>query len=79
MPSQTPSPLNEGPIAPFNPSSTFSQKAPQVIDRLTKDFGLTKEQAAGIVGNLGHESGGFKQLQEINPLGGGKGGYGCAQ
>lgn len=59
--------------------ASFAQKGPMVMGRLMKDFGLTKEQAAGIVGNLGHESGGFKEMQEKNPLGGGKGGYGWAQ
>jgi hypothetical protein len=59
--------------------TTFDQKAPGIIGRLMEDFSLTKEQAAGIVGNLGHESGGFKHMQEINPLGGGRGGFGWAQ
>src|SRR6185295_11230523 len=31
---------------------------------LQRDFGLTANQAAGIVGNLAHESGGFTQYQE---------------
>lgn len=68
--------------APFPASaagSSFPQQAPMVMARLMKDFNLTKQQAAGIVGNLGHESGGFKQLQELNPQGGGKGGFGWAQ
>lgn len=47
---------------------------------LQRDLDLTKEQAAGIVGNLAHESGDFKTLQEINPLvEGSRGGYGYAQ
>jgi len=47
---------------------------------LQKDFGLTSEQAAGFVGNLHHESGGFTQLQELNPLvPGSRGGGGYAQ
>lgn len=58
---------------------TFAEKSPKVIENLMKDFKLTKEQAAGVVGNLGHESAGFKTLQEVNPVGGGKGGYGWAQ
>ncbi|MBA4220163.1 MAG: hypothetical protein C0458_05465 [Methylobacterium sp.] len=60
--------------------TTFNQKAPGVMRRLMQDFGLTKEQAAGIVGNLGHESTGFNELQEKNPLiPGSRGGYGWAQ
>lgn len=47
---------------------------------LMRDFGLTRAQAAGIVGNLDHESGGFRTLQEINPtVRGSRGGYGYAQ
>jgi len=45
---------------------------------LRRDFGLTANQAAGIVGNLGHESGGFKYYQEISPRAG-RGGAGWAQ
>jgi hypothetical protein len=57
---------------------TFDQKAPGIMDRLQKQFGLTKEQAAGIVGNLGHESVGFTTYQEKNPRSG-RGGAGWAQ
>ncbi|MCS3686654.1 hypothetical protein ABIF07_006324 [Bradyrhizobium elkanii] len=59
--------------------SSFTSKAPAIMQRLMNDFGLSKEQAAGIVGNLGHESGGFKIMQERNPIGGGRGGFGWAQ
>lgn len=58
--------------------STFTQKAPGIINRLMADFGFTRAQAAGIVGNLGHESGGLNTLQERNPTSG-RGGYGWAQ
>jgi hypothetical protein len=57
----------------------FKEKSGAIMKRLMSDFGLSVEQAAGIVGNLGHESGGFKHMQEISPLGGGRGGYGWAQ
>jgi hypothetical protein len=66
------------PVAPLNlAGSTFAQKAPAVMQRLQKDLGLTKEQAAGILGNLGRESG----LQAINEKGKapGTGGFGWAQ
>jgi hypothetical protein len=47
---------------------------------LQRDFGLNEVQAAAFVGNLAHESGGFKSLQEIQPMiPGSRGGYGYAQ
>ncbi len=60
--------------------SIFKTKAPAIMRLLMKDFTLTPEQAAAIVGNLGHESGGFRFLQEKKPLvPGSRGGYGWAQ
>jgi Phage tail lysozyme len=56
----------------------FQAVAPQLMTDLQKDYGLTKEQAAGIIGNLGHESSGFTTMQEGNPIRG-KGGWGWAQ
>ncbi len=54
--------------------------ARQLLSDLKRDFGLTNEQAAGVVGNLMHESGGFNSLQEINPtVPGSAGGFGFAQ
>lgn len=67
-----------GSTAPIQ-GSTFSQKAPGIMKRLMEDFGLTREQAAGVMGNLGHESGGLRVMQERNPQGGGRGGWGWAQ
>lgn len=52
--------------------------ASKLISDLKRDFGLTDAQAAGVVGNLMHESGGFQSLQEQNP-GSGRGGFGYAQ
>jgi hypothetical protein len=50
------------------------------MGKLMSDFSLTDVDAAAIVGNLGHESGGFKFLQEKKPLiPGSAGGYGWAQ
>lgn len=58
----------------------FRQKAVLVMGRLVKDFPINVSDAAAIVGNLGHESGGFATLQEIKPtVAGSKGGYGWAQ
>ncbi|WP_187275091.1 phage tail tip lysozyme, partial [Methylobacterium sp. WL120] len=61
------------------PGAAFGAKAPGIVKNLMADFNLTKEQAAGIVGNLGHESAGFTAYQEANPRGGGRGGAGWAQ
>ena len=58
----------------------FKQKAPGIMQMLMADFDLTVYDAAAIVGNLGHESGGFKFLQELKPMvPGSKGGWGWAQ
>jgi peptidoglycan hydrolase-like protein with peptidoglycan-binding domain len=45
---------------------------------LIRDFDLSVDQAAAILGNLGHESAGFTAWQERNPRGG-RGGWGWAQ
>ncbi|TXN33898.1 phage tail tip lysozyme [Methylobacterium sp. WL19] len=63
-----------GSTAPIG-GSTFSQKAPGVMKRLMEDFGLSKEEAGVVLGNLGHESAGFKAFEE----GGGGPGRGWAQ
>lgn len=58
----------------------FTDKAPGIMRKLMLDFGLTVEEAAAILGNLGHESAGFAKLQEIKPVvPGSRGGYGWAQ
>lgn len=60
--------------------SLFREKAPGIMRLLMKDFEFSVLDAAAVVGNLGHESGGFKFLQEKKPLvPGSKGGYGWAQ
>jgi len=56
----------------------FAEKAPGVMRRLMADFDLTDIQAAGILGNLAHESG-LRAVQEVHPIGGGRGGFGWAQ
>lgn len=55
--------------------SLFEQKAPSVMSALMMRFALKDFQAAGILGNLGRESGGFIYLREIGAPDG-KGGYG---
>lgn len=58
----------------------FDEIGSRLQSDLTKDLGLSAEQAAGVVGNLAHESGGFGSLQEIKPLvPGSRGGFGYAQ
>lgn len=59
--------------------ASFEARGGWLVKALAADFGLTLSQAAGIVGNLGFESGGFKELQEISPRDGGEGGLGWAQ
>ena len=66
------------PSAPIT-GNNFEQKASGVMQNLMQDFALTKEQAAGIVGNIGHETGGMRSMQEVNPVGGGRGGLGWCQ
>lgn len=48
--------------------------------KLVEDFDLSVLDAAAIIGNAGHESGGFKSLQEKKPIvKGSRGGYGIMQ
>jgi hypothetical protein len=56
----------------------FNDMAPRIMDDLMPAFALNVQQAAAILGNLGHECGGFKLLQEVKPLAG-QGGFGWAQ
>lgn len=56
----------------------FKQKAPVVMRSLIDDFELEVVHAAGILGNIGQECGGFHYLREIGQPEG-KGGYGWAQ
>lgn len=51
-----------------------------IMASLQNDYGLTVEQAAGVVGSFAQESGNFSILQEIDPLvEGSRGGFGYAQ
>lgn len=52
----------------------------KLMDDLKRDYDLTTEQAAAFVGNLWHETMGFKAFQELKPtVAGSKGGLGFAQ
>lgn len=58
----------------------WEKLAPQVIQRLSSDLKLTPQQAAGIVGQLGHESAGLQAINERQPVvPGSRGGFGWAQ
>lgn len=65
-------------MAMIAPATASANVAGQLMGDLQRDLGLTNAQAAGIVGNLAHETGNFQFMQEISPLGG-RGGYGFAQ
>lgn len=68
------------PKKPSEAEKVFRAKAPGIMRRLLRDFAISVDDAAAIVGNLGHECAGFTKLQEINPVvKGSKGGYGWAQ
>jgi uncharacterized protein (TIGR02594 family) len=59
---------------------SFSQKSSYLTKRLMNDLGLTKEQAAGFVGNLAHESAGLQvDIEEFAANVHGTKGYGLAQ
>jgi hypothetical protein len=65
---------------PKRGTETFVAKAPGIMEKLIADFGLKDFQAAGIVGNIGEECDGFREMQEKKPLiPGSKGGFGWAQ
>jgi hypothetical protein len=56
----------------------FKKTAPDIMKRLMDDFDFSAEQAAGVLGNIGHECNGFENLHEIGQPEG-KGGYGWCQ
>lgn len=60
--------------------ATWDTLAPTVIKRLSNDLQLSPQQAAGIVGQLGHESEGLQAINEYQPVvPGSRGGFGWAQ
>lgn len=61
-------------------TSKFQKIAPIYMKKLMADFALGADDAAAIMGNAGHESGGLESLQEINPtVAGSRGGFGWFQ
>lgn len=62
------------------PNGLFDDVGDWAMHQLMIDFTLVDFQAAGLLGNLGYESNGFKTLQEVSPVvPGSAGGYGWAQ
>jgi hypothetical protein len=59
-------------------SGTGVDKGAQIASDLVKSGGLTQAQAAGVVGNMMVETGGFKHHQELSPRAG-RGGAGWLQ
>lgn len=58
----------------------FAQLAPRIMTGLMHDLGCSLEDAAAILGNLGHECAGFTRMQEVSPIiKGSRGGTGWAQ
>ncbi|MDH2309047.1 phage tail tip lysozyme [Methylobacterium brachiatum] len=71
-------PATTGPAR--GPGDAFAAGCRSLGPRLMRDLGLTDFQAAGLLGNLGHESGGFRKLREVAPVvAGSRGGWGLAQ
>src|SRR3990167_5754186 len=62
----------------FDRKFNFRTKAAIIMPRLMQRFGLSEEDAAAILGNFGHETGGFNYYAEIDPIAG-PGGRGWAQ
>jgi hypothetical protein len=57
----------------------FNERSQELMPRLMKDLNINEVEAAAILGNLGHESGGLVPgIQEMNPRRG-RGGLGYAQ
>lgn len=58
--------------------TTFKAKAPGCMKKLMADFGFSELDAAAVMGNAGHESGGLTIFQELRPRSG-RGGLGWFQ
>lgn len=58
----------------------FKSKAPWIMALLMQDFPLGIDDSAAILGNIGHECGGFSKMQEEKPTKpGSRGGFGWPQ
>lgn len=58
--------------------ATFRAKAPVYMKKLMADFVFSDLDAAAVMGNAGHESGGLTIFQELHPIAG-RGGWGWFQ
>jgi hypothetical protein len=59
--------------------TTFVERAPVIMRNLLRDFPQLKDfHAAGVLGNIGRETGGFRLMQEVRPKKG-RGGLGWLQ
>jgi hypothetical protein len=88
---QSPATIAAGDITPSPPNDfqrpvtkkgteTFVAKSPGIMAKLMADFGFKDFQAAAIMGNIGLECDGFREMQEKKPLiAGSRGGFGWAQ
>lgn len=66
-------------ISDMNVGENAYKTAFLLMDDLQENYGMTTEQAAGFVGNIWHETGGFKFMQELDPMvEGSRGGGGFA-
>lgn len=64
----------------MNAVDTFRSKSSGIVARLLGDFAIRQDDAFAIVGNGGHESNGFTDLQELSPtVKGSRGGWGIFQ
>jgi hypothetical protein len=75
----SPPPSNPKAPVPKKGEELFLLKAPRIMEKLIDDFDLKDFQAAGILGNIGLECDGFRLMQEVKPIGGGRGGFGWCQ
>lgn len=61
-------------------SDLFRSSVPRLMNRLMADMQCSALDAAAVFGNAGHESNGFRTLQEIKPtVAGSRGGFGWFQ
>ncbi len=81
VPAADPPPDLTKPIQAGPGEDKFVLKAPEIMSKLMADFGLKDFQAAGVLGNIGHECNGFNTMQEKlkNPPPGFEGGFGWCQ
>lgn len=62
------------------PNGDYNQNAAYMINAVMQDYGMTREQAIGVVAHFSHESGLNPGINEIKPIvPGSRGGYGIAQ